>query len=147
MPTWQRLLRPLAHRRSLAAALLFALAIAPFGLLLPGSDEPLPSCPRNPEPPEYECLRQLIPPDATVVFFSEPDGSFNLDKPLPLFRTQSLLAPRLLLTRSSGFRATSDMDWFLGTVPGQAAAHALAAGHGLEVVDRCGGLTVFRQRP
>lgn len=147
LPTLRRLLQPLARRRSLAAALLFTLAMAPLGLHLPGSDEPLPSWPDNPEPPEYECLRHLIPPDANVVFFSEPDGSFDLDKPLPLFRAQSLLAPRLLLTRSSGFRATSDMEWFLGTVPSQAAAHALAAGHGLEVVDRCGGLTVFRQRP
>lgn len=147
VPTLSRLLRPLTRRHSLAIALLFALTMAPLGLRLPGSDEPLPPWPHNPEPPEYECLRRHLPPDATVLFFTEPDGSFNLDRPLPLFRAQSLLAPRLVLTRSSGFGSATDVDWFLGILPGPQSVQPLAATRGLEVVGRCGGMTLFRRRP
>lgn len=147
LPTLRRLLSPLAERRTLATSLLFALALAPPAIVRPGDDEALPSAPRTTARPELACIDRLLPPDATVAFFTEPDGTARLEAPMPLYHSQSQLAPRLLVIRPPETWRSGDVDWFVGTLADPGSAKALADRHGLRVTGQCGPWTVLGRAP
>ncbi len=143
----RRLLSPLAQRRTLAVSLLFALALAPPAIVRPGDDEALPSAPHPTARPELACLDRLLPLDATVAFFTEANGTARLESPMPLYYSQSQLAPRLLVIRPPETWRTGDVDWFVGTLSDPGSARALADRHGLRVTGQCGPWTVLGRAP
>lgn len=143
----RRFLTPLSDRRCLATSLLFALALAPPAVVRPGDDEAPPSAPRTTARPELACLDRLLPSDATVAFFTEADGTARLESPMPLYYSQSQLAPRLLVVRPPGTWRSGDIDWFVGTLSDPGSARALADRHGLRVTGQCGPWTVLGRAP
>lgn len=147
LPFLRRLLSSLLHRPVLAAFVLFVVALAPPALVRPGEEDRALALPRPTTRPEFACLQELLPPDATVVFFTEADGTARLGAPWPLYFTQSELAPRLLVVRPPETWRRGDVHWFLGMLPGSAAARHLAERHELQVVGQCGPWTVLRRTP
>lgn len=111
-------------------------------------EEPLPSSspaalvPR----PEIACAQEALPPNATVLLFSSPDGSLKLDPGLH-YLLQAELAPRLLTTRSGGERAFAGSQWFLGLAGGTEGARWLASRHHLVPVRQCGPWSILRSAP
>ena len=96
--------------------------------------------------PEMACAQKLLPAEAVVLLFSNPDGSMQLDTSLHYY-VQAQLAPRLLICRPPGDRAFTESQWFLGLAGGIAGANVLGARHHLEVVGQCGPWSVLRKGP
>ncbi len=96
--------------------------------------------------PEIACAQDALPPNATVLLFSSPDGSLELDAGLH-YLLQAELAPRLLITRSGGVHAFAETKWFLGLAGGTDGARWLAARHNLVPVRQCGPWSILRSAP
>lgn len=147
LPTLRDLVRPLGDRRVAAVALLFALALTPRAIVKPEEHDSQLAVPRPTPRPEFACLRRVLPADAVVAFFNEPDGTVRPESPWPLYTCQFELAPRLLVVRPPETWRTGDVRWFVGTLPGPEAARRLAARHELQVEGRCGPWAILRRAP
>ena len=100
--------------------------------------------PKLDQPAESVCIRQVLPEDARILFFSRTDGTVNWNaNNFVITRNLYNLAPRIVEYREHSPVDMQEFSWFLAyNLEGDATEQVAHEFH-LQVLQTCGNIAVL----
>ena len=95
----------------------------------------------------YECMSAAIPEHATILLFSRPDGSMDIDRnPTEYAFAQYELVPRIIYSTRSGPVKIDDYTWLIGfNLSPEDLSASLKQSY--ETVQTCDQYTIMKKAP